>query len=141
MTKYYKVVAKCGHVGKKHYVPVAFAIAAESGKEAAKIARLIPRVKHDHNDAILDCKEFSYEEYVELNEINNNDEYLKFRSRQEQNLIDLSGRIEDDNHYDPNLYRHIPSKKDKEKRRQRIAYKKKREKNQFNRSNRLVGAC
>ncbi len=141
MTKYFKVVAKCGHIGRKHYIPVAFAIEADSGKEAAKIARFLPRVKHDHKDAILDCKEFSYEEYVELTEINNNDDYLKCHCKQQQNLIDLSGRIEDDNHYNPNLYRHRPSKEDKEKRRQRIEYKKKREENQFNRSRRLVGAC
>ena len=34
---YYEVIAKCGHVGKKHYVPVKFAVIAEDGKEAAKM--------------------------------------------------------------------------------------------------------
>lgn len=37
--KYYEVIAKCGHVGKKHYVPVKFAVIAEDGKEAAKMVR------------------------------------------------------------------------------------------------------
>ncbi len=139
MTKYFKVVAKCGHVGRKHYVPVAFAVEAESGKEAAKLTRLFPRVKHDHKDAILNCKEVSYEEYLELNTINSNDEYLKCHSRQEQRLIDLSNRLEEDSHYKKDKFRHIPSKEDKEKRRQRIEYKKKRDENQFL-SKRLAGA-
>jgi len=141
MKKYFKVVAKCGHIGRKHYIPVAFAVEAEDGKEAAKLTRFFSRVKHNHKDAILDCKEVSYEEFSELKTINLNDEYLKCHSRQEQNLIDLSERIEDDSHYNPNLYRHIPSKEDKDKRRERIEYKKKREQHQFNRSRRLVGAC
>ncbi len=141
MLKYFKVVAKCGHVGRKQYVPVAFAVVAETGKEAAKIARFLPRVKHDHKDAILECKEFSYEEYLELRESNLNDEYLKCHSRQDQSLIDLSGRLETDIHYDEvkDKYRHVPSKEDKEKRRQRIEYKKKKEKCQFS-SRGLVGA-
>ena len=31
---YYKVVAKCGHVGKCNYVPIIFAVVAENGIEA-----------------------------------------------------------------------------------------------------------
>ena len=53
MKNYYEVLAKCGHVGKKHYVPVKFAVIAEDGKEAAKMVRYFPRVKHNHKDAIL----------------------------------------------------------------------------------------
>lgn len=34
--KYFMVIAKCGHVGRKNYIPVKFAVVAESGKEAAK---------------------------------------------------------------------------------------------------------
>jgi len=131
MKKYFKVVAKCGHVGRKHYVPIAFAVEAESGKEAAKLTRFFPRVKHDHKDAILDCKEISYEEYLELNTINSNDEYLKCHSRQQQSLIDLSDRLEDDNHYKEDKFRHIPSKEDILRRQERIEYKRKREKLQF----------
>nr|MCR5786790.1 hypothetical protein [Acholeplasmatales bacterium] len=112
---------------------------AETGKEAAKLTRFFPRVKHDHKDAILDCKEVSYEEFLELNTINLNDEYLKCHSRQQQSLIDLSDRLEDDNHYKEDKFRHIPSKEDKLKRKQRIEYKKKREQNQFS-LRRLAGA-
>ena len=55
--KYYMVIAKCGHVGRKNYIPVKFAVVAESGKEAAKKVRQFPRVKHDHKDAISIVKD------------------------------------------------------------------------------------
>lgn len=49
----YKVIAKCGHVGKGKYIQIAFAVKANDGKEAAKIVRKFPRVKHDKKDAII----------------------------------------------------------------------------------------
>ncbi len=142
MTKYFKVVAKCGHVGRKKYVPITFAVKAKNGKEAAEIARWIPRVKHQHSDAILDCEKISYEEFQEINKKNELDDYLKCKNVQQQNLIDLSDRLVDDPHYAEviNRYRHIPTAEDILKRKQRIEYKKKRYENQFNRSRRLVGA-
>lgn len=131
MTKYFKVVTKAGHVGKRHYVPVAFAVEAETGKDAAKLARFFPRVKHNHKDAILSCKEISYEDFLELSEINSNDDYLKCHSRQEQRLIDLTNRIEKDNHYDENKYRYKPTKEEKIERKQRIKFKKRKENDMF----------
>ena len=96
---YYEVIAKCGHVGKKHYVPVKFAVIAENGKEAAKMVRGFPRVKHNHKDAILKVSKISYERFEELTEINRNDPYLKCHSRQEQKLIDnFEERLKDDLH-------------------------------------------
>ncbi|MCQ2772556.1 MAG: hypothetical protein MJ238_04705 [Bacilli bacterium] len=77
--KYFKVVAKCGHVGRRFYVPVQFAIRAQNGKEAAKKARDLPRVKHDHKDAILQVKEISYYEFKAINQVNKNDPYLQCR--------------------------------------------------------------
>ena len=72
--KYFAVTTKCGHVGRKYYLPVTFPVVAESGKEAARLGRDIPRVKHTHKDAILDVREISYEEYLILeNENDNND--------------------------------------------------------------------
>ncbi|MDY5982749.1 MAG: hypothetical protein SPJ17_03565 [Anaeroplasma sp.] len=141
MMKYFKVVAKCGHVGKKQYVPVPFAVMAETGKEAAKIARYLPRVKHDHKDAILDCKEITYDEYQELSESNSKDDYLKCHNAQDQNKLDLSSRLVHDNHYDmvQDKYRHIPTQEDKLRRKARIEYKKKRLEQQNNRVMRLVG--
>ena len=53
MTKrYFKVEAKCGHVGHGKCIWITFATAAEDGKEAAKKVRDFKRVKHDHKDAI-----------------------------------------------------------------------------------------
>ena len=97
--KYYKVTAKCGHVGKSKYIPIEFPILALNGKEAAKICRNIPRVKHNHKDAILNCCEISYEEYLLLQFINSNDEYLKCNKKSEQSKIeDLDKRMKDDMH-------------------------------------------
>jgi len=114
---YYEVIAKCGHVGKKHYVPVKFAVVAESGKEAAKKVRQFPRVKHDHKDAILDVRCITLEEFLEIKEINDNDPYLKCHSRQEQNLIvNLAERMVADLHNVKQIF-------DKQVRKDRVAYK------------------
>ena len=93
--KYFKVTCKCGHVGIKYFIRISFPIVAACGKDASSIARYIPRVKHDHKDAILDCKEISYKEYLELQIINDNDPYLKCECKQEQEMIDsFSSRLE-----------------------------------------------
>lgn len=114
---YYEVIAKCGHVGKKHYVQVKFVVVAESGKEAAKKVRQFPRVKHDHKDAILDVRCITLEEFLEIKEINDNDPYLKCHSRQEQNLIvNLAERMVADLHNVKEIF-------DKQVRKDRVAYK------------------
>ena len=97
--KCYEVLCKCGHVGRKNYIPIAFPVCANSKKEAAKIARDIPRVKHHHKDAILDVKEITYEEYEILLEHNRNDEYLLCHNIQQQNQLNLSERLIEDPHY------------------------------------------
>ena len=103
--KYFAVVTKCGHVGRNHYVPVKFAVAAESRKEAAKFARHFGRVKHDHKDAILSVTEIDYQEFLKIKEINKNDQYLHCKSRYEQNeFCDLSKRIVVDNHSNRETY-------------------------------------
>ena len=115
--KYYMVIAKCGHVGRKNYIPVKFAVVAESGKEAAKKVRQFPRVKHDHKDAILDVRCITLEEFLEIKEINDNDPYLKCHSRQEQNLIvNLAERMVADLH-------NVKQAFDKQARKDRVAYK------------------
>ena len=115
--KYYTVIAKCGHVGRKNYSPVKFAVVAESGKEAAKKVRQFPRVKHDHKDAILDVRCITLEECLEIKEINENDPYLKCHSRQEQNLIvNLAERMVTDFH-------NVKQAFDKQARKDRVAYK------------------
>ena len=80
-TKYYAVTTKCGHVRRNKYVEVTFAIAAESGKEAAKIGRYMPRVKHDLPMAITNVVRISYEEYLELKENNDTAHCPSFTSR------------------------------------------------------------
>ena len=67
--KYFKVTCKCGHVGVKHYIRISLPVIAATRKGAAEIARYIPRVKHDHKDAILECKEITLGEFEELQEI------------------------------------------------------------------------
>ena len=99
-SKFYKVTCKCGHVGKKWFIRISFPVNAENGKEAAQIARSIPRVKHDHKDAILGCVEIDYEEYLLLQVINSNDPYLKCSNKQEQEKIaELSLRMEPEPRY------------------------------------------
>ena len=93
--KYFKVTCKCGHVGVKHYIRISFPVIAATGKGAAEIARYIPRVKHDHKDAILECKEITIEEFQELQEINKHDPYLCCECKQDQEMIeDFSDRLE-----------------------------------------------
>ncbi len=95
VNKFFKVACKCGHVGSKYFIRISFPIIATCGKDAASIARYIPRVKHDHKDAILECKKISYEEYLELQRINKKDPYLKCECKQDQELIEnFCSRIE-----------------------------------------------
>ena len=89
----YEVVCKCGHVGRSHYVEISFPVKAQSGKEAARIARGLPRVKHDHKNAILNVCRIDQTRFVELMERNSQDPYLHCSCIQDQNLIDLSDRL------------------------------------------------
>lgn len=99
-SKFYKVTCKCGHVRKKYFIRIGFPINADSRKEASQIARSLPRVKHNHKDAILDCKEIDYEEYLILQNINSMDPYLCCENKQEQNCIaNLSLRLEPEQRY------------------------------------------
>lgn len=86
--KLYKVIAKCGHVGKKQYVLKTFAVKAEDGRDAAKIVRDFPRVKHHHKDAIKDVSEITEKQYDEIIEINRNDPYFTCSCVQDQRCYD-----------------------------------------------------
>lgn len=117
---YYEVIAKCGHVGRKHYIPIKFAVFAGNGKEAAKIVRQFPRVKRDHKDAILNVNKIDYERFLEIIKMNNEDPYLKCHSRHEQKLINnLVDRLEVDLHNQRIKY-------DKKARIDRVVYKMKK---------------
>lgn len=61
--KYFMVIAKCGHVSKNNYFKGELFFKAENGKEAARLARECPRVKHDQKDAILEVLEIDSAAY------------------------------------------------------------------------------
>ena len=80
----YKVVAKCGHVGKGHYVDKIFAIKAESAKDAAERVRMLPRVKHHHKYSIRSVEKISSQEFSEILERNESDPFFFCKNIQEQ---------------------------------------------------------
>lgn len=82
--KLYEVVAKCGHVGRKNYVLKSFPVKAENGREAAKITRYFPRVKHHHKDAIREVIEIDEIRFCELLNNNNEDPYFHCNCVQDQ---------------------------------------------------------
>ena len=84
---FYKVKAKCGHVGRNNYIEKYFYVAAESGKEAALIVRYKPRVKHDKKDAILNVEKISEEEFKIGVEHLKADTYFHVSNSTEQRLI------------------------------------------------------
>lgn len=100
----FKVVCKCGHVGRQYYVEIAFPIIASSKKEAASIARNFPRVKHHHKDAILSVELISDLEYEMLLIENQHDDYLHCNNIQEQNLLSMEERLIIDPHYQTNYF-------------------------------------
>lgn len=95
--RYFEVETKCGHVGRINCVWIKFAVIASDAKEAAKKAREIGRVKHDHLDAIRYVKEIDFNSFMILRAENDADPYLHCKSRREQNQIEgFSARIEPD---------------------------------------------
>ena len=85
--KYYKVKAKCGHVGRNYYILKAFYTEAESRKEAARLVRNLPRVKHNRKDAIREVFEITKEDYAKGRKITTNDPYFHVHCKQEQKLL------------------------------------------------------
>ena len=84
MKRYFKVNAKCGHVGKGNYINIDFAVIASSAKEAAAKARFFGRVKHHYKDAINSVEEVGVEEFYALAEKLSNDPYISCDNIQEQ---------------------------------------------------------
>lgn len=82
--KNYIVSTKCGHVGNNNYIVIDFPVIARNAREAAKIARNIPRVKHHWKNAIEKVHEVTAERYYKQIEINRNDDYLKAHCIQDQ---------------------------------------------------------
>ena len=95
--RYFKVEAKCGHVGRGKCVWITFAVTASNGSEAAEKARGFKRVKHDHKDAIGSVKEISFEEFIAIKANNDADPYLHCKNVQEQRRIpDFDRRVVED---------------------------------------------
>lgn len=84
---YYKVKAKCGHVGRNNYIEKYFYVVADSGKEAAHKVRYMPRVKHDKKDAILSVEKISEEEFNIGLELFKTDLYFHVSNSTEQRLV------------------------------------------------------
>lgn len=93
-TKYYKVTAKCGHVGKGNYVPINFAVRANSASEAAQVTKRFPRVKKQLWDCIIACVEITKKEYKEILKNNREDPYLRCKcARDHAFVLDEEERI------------------------------------------------
>ena len=91
----YLVEAMCGHVGRGNYIPVTFAVRADSGSEAALITRSIPRVKHSNKWAILGVRKVDSEQFDEQLEMNSRDKYLNWREeRYDEDDIEITSRIQ-----------------------------------------------
>ena len=94
MKKYFKVNAKCGHVGRRKFINIDFAVVASNAKEAAAKARMFGRVKHHYKDAINSVEEISLDEFVMLIETLKNDPYILCDNIQDQRRIeDLYERV------------------------------------------------
>lgn len=81
---YYKVDAKCGHVGRYYYIIKSFFVEACDKKEAASLTRQIPRVKHHQKDAIRKVEQISYISYLVGKERNKLDPYFFVTNSSEQ---------------------------------------------------------
>ena len=95
MKKYFKVTAKCGHVGRNNYIPIDFFVAADSGTEAAAAVRYAPRVKHNRKDAILCVERISFQEFCQGLHDFHEDPFNQCTNIQQQRSIvaDLDDRI------------------------------------------------
>jgi hypothetical protein len=84
---FFEVTAKCGHVGRKRYYRGLFYVQAENGRAAAAIVRIMPRVKHNHKDAILAVTKVDYAIYRKGNAAHRRNPYFDCHNTQEQLLI------------------------------------------------------
>lgn len=92
-SNYFIVVCKAGHVGQNHFTKISYPIYAENGKAAAKIARNLPRVKHDQPDAIISCTKVSKEEFRAQKEANKSNPFLHCTNRQMQRHLEAGLEI------------------------------------------------
>ena len=106
--KYFVVTAKMGHVGRHSYYRGRLYIATSSKKEAARLARGVPRVKHDRKDAIIDVAEIDFCSYVAGQEENRQIAYFSCTCPQEQRSCFY--QIEDDVFLEESYEKHLLEK-------------------------------
>ncbi len=127
---YYKVVAKCGHVGRGRYIPIPFYVKANSASEAANYVKGFPRVKA-MRDNIISVDEITSEEYKAGREENRNNPYFHHTelTDEEVSLIEAQ-TIHIINEHRANNHKKVPKenleysyKENKEKRKEFIRKK------------------
>lgn len=87
--KYYKVLAKCGHVGRNKYIIKWFYVKAVNAKDAAMQVKYIPRVKHHHKDAIRQVIEIDFNKYIEGLKLMLCDDYFRIHNSSEQKIYNF----------------------------------------------------
>ena len=122
----YAVTVKLGHVGRNNYIIKTIAVKAESGKEAAKIARWTGRVKHHAKDAIINVVKINDNQYRTLKNEMMNDPFFHCSNIQEQRskCINIEKDIQ---HIDND----INIEERKQKRNERITFASKRKKEEY----------
>lgn len=87
MAKYFEVVAKCGHVGRNYYYEGHFFVVSASAGKAAKYVKTFPRVKKNHEDAILSIREITHREYKVGYEHFCSEAYFMCKNKQQQKMM------------------------------------------------------
>lgn len=87
MNKFFEVAAKCGHVGRDKYYEGHFFVKAQNEETASFKVKNRPRVKRDHEDAILWVKEVDELAYIAGCNAMRNNPYFHCGSKWQQKLI------------------------------------------------------
>ena len=91
--KYYKVIAKCGHVGKNKYIEITFPVVAENAKKAAKKIMNHSKVKKQLKNAISSVEEISYDLYLNLKSYYLNDDYVGSHYSKEYDICNYDVKL------------------------------------------------
>lgn len=113
--RYYKVYAKCGHVGRGYYVEKCFAVKAVTASDAAVKVLKLPKVKKQLKNAITKIEEVDFETYRILMIENQSDIYLTAHTKSEILDVIYNERLR-------NSYKREKRKKEWSNRVERIKY-------------------
>lgn len=91
---YFRVEAKCGHVGRNKFILKNFFIKSENKKSAAQTVINFPRVKHNHKDVIRVVENISKGKYIEGITETSNDMYFNVTNSTDQKRYCLFGENE-----------------------------------------------